>query len=338
MKKTLHYLRPLATIASLALFVYVLRRTGTGSILDSARALGWGFAVLILLSGLRHALRTAAWHASIDPATPRPGLLDLFGLRLVGEALNGATPAGPLLGESVKVWAASKSMPASSSASSVVIENIIYGLGAGLFMLSGAIVVPFAMSPRPRLGSWIVVACLMASLLVPWAVLRRGTPLMARLLDRLPAASRLKRFLEPYEAQIKTVEAEVYRFFRARRTAAIGILGLEFLTNFTGVAEAYLVLKVTTVHASLLTSYLVEVANRVVQVFFAFVPFGLGVEEGAAAGTLQALGYSISQGVSLSILRRARSVVWSGLGLLLAAHYWVAKEGAQHETAHCECG
>lgn len=324
MKKTLRYLRPLATIASLALFAYILRRTGTAAILANARALGGGFILLILLSGLRHALRTAAWHAAIDPGTPRPGLLDLFGLRLMGEALNGITPAGPLLGESVKALAASKSMPGSSSVSSVVIENLIYGLGAGLFLLSGAVVLLVAVPLHARLGSWTIVTCLMASLLVLCTILRRRSPLITSLLDRLPAASRVKRFLAPYEVRIKAVEAEVRDFFLTRRAAFIAILGLEFLTNFTGVAEAYLILRVTTLHASLLAAYLVEIANRAVQLFFAFVPFGLGVEEGAAAGTLKALGYGASQGVLLAILRRARTVVWAALGLLLAARYWVA--------------
>ena len=329
-KKKHQFVRVAASVASIALFVYFLRRTGTASILDSARALGWGFALLILLSGLRHALRTAAWHASIEPGTPRPGLLDLFGLRLVGEALNGVTPAGPVLGESVKTWAASKSMPGSSSASSVVIENIIYGLGAGLFMLIGAVLLLVAASPRARLGSWTVVACLVASLLVPWVILRRRTALATSLFDHLPATSRLKRFLGPYEPTIKAVEAEVRDFFVTRRGVFICILGLELLTNFTGVAEVYLILRVTTFHASLLTSYLVEVAYRAVQLFFAFVPFGLGVEEGAAAETLKALGYGASQGVSLAILRRARALFWAALGLLLAARYCVARPVEAH--------
>lgn len=325
MKKTFRYLRPLASIAGLAVFAYILRRAGIATILDGARAFGGGFILLILLSGLRHTLRTAAWHVAIDPGTPRPGLLDLFGLRLMGEALNSVTPAGPLLGESVKARAASKTMPGCSSASSVVIENIIYGLGAGLFMLTGALLALVAAPPHAQLASWTLVTCLLASLLVPCAILRRRSPLITSILDGLPAASRVKRLLGPYEVRIKAVEASVHDFFRTRRAAFIGILGLEFLTSFTGVAEAYLILRVTTLHASLLASYLVEVTYRAVQVFFEFVPFGLGVEEGAAAGTLKALGYSASQGVSLAILRRARAVVWAAVGLLLVVRHFRAK-------------
>jgi hypothetical protein len=61
MKKTLRYLRPLASIASVALFVYVFERSGPGAVLDKIRLLGWGFAFLILLSGIRHVLRSVAW-------------------------------------------------------------------------------------------------------------------------------------------------------------------------------------------------------------------------------------------------------------------------------------
>lgn len=138
MTRNLHYVRILATIASLAFFVYILGRTSTATVLDKAALLGWGFAFLIVLSGARQALRTLAWDRCVEPGGPRPGLLDLFGLRLVGEAFNNLTPAGPLVGETAKVWAASRSMPAQSSVSSVVIENLIYYLAAALFMLSGS--------------------------------------------------------------------------------------------------------------------------------------------------------------------------------------------------------
>ena len=102
MARNLQYVRTLAAVASVSLFVYMLGRVSTATVLDKARLLGWGFAFLIVLSGARHVLRTLAWHHCVEPDGRRPGLLDLFGLRLVGEAFNSLTPAGPLVGESAK--------------------------------------------------------------------------------------------------------------------------------------------------------------------------------------------------------------------------------------------
>src|SRR6516225_11084542 len=142
MKKNLHHIRSLASVASVALFINMLKRTGPGAIVDKIRLLGWGFAFLIiLLSGVRHVLRAVAWRYCVGVKEGRLSLLDFFGFRLVGETFNDMTPAGPLVGETIKALAVSRRISAQSSVSSVVIENLIYGLAAVLFMLSGVVLV-----------------------------------------------------------------------------------------------------------------------------------------------------------------------------------------------------
>lgn len=132
-------------------------------------------------------------------------------------------------------------------------------------------------------------------------------------------------FLERHEHDLRAMEMDIYDFFLTRRSLFLSLLALEFATNFTGIGEAYLILKATTAHASLLAAYLVESANRAVQLAFAFVPFGLGVDEGMTAATLRALGYGASEGVSLAIIRKIRTVFWVALGLLSAAKYSFAR-------------
>src|SRR5579872_1163161 len=154
MKRTLRQLRTLASIASIALFVYVLQRSGPVLVFDKIRLLGWGFAFLILLSGARHLLRAVAWSYCVQTGGRRPSALDLFGPRLVGEALDDLTPAGPLLGQTAKLAVVSKLIPANAGASSVVIENLVYTLAAGLFMLSGLVLALFTLT-TPHKFRWI---------------------------------------------------------------------------------------------------------------------------------------------------------------------------------------
>src|SRR5580704_15937518 len=99
MKKILRHLRLTASIASFALFVYVLQRSGPGAVFDKICLLGWGFVILIVLSGARNLLRAVAWSFCVQTDGRRPAPLKLFGPRLVGEALDDLTPAGPLLGQ-----------------------------------------------------------------------------------------------------------------------------------------------------------------------------------------------------------------------------------------------
>jgi uncharacterized membrane protein YbhN (UPF0104 family) len=334
MKKTLRHLRPLASIASLALFVYVLQRSGPETVLDKIRLLGWGFAFLILLSGARQLLRTVAWSYCVQTQGRRPAPLDLFGPRLVGEALDDMTPVGPLLGQTAKLAAVSRLIPGQAGTSSIVIENLVYTLAAVLFMLSGLLMGLLRLAP-PHGFRWIggeLVICCLGSIAVACWIISRRILLLGRTLDYLKRVGLGGAFLERHHHYLRAVEHAIYDFFLTRRGMFLAVLAIEIATNFTGVAEAYLILKVTASHASLFAAYLVESASRAVQLTFSFVPFGLGIQEGAAAATLQAFGYAASEGVSLAIIRRLRTAFWAALGLLLAAKYFVARPAGEEST------
>jgi hypothetical protein len=326
MNNTLRYLRPLASIASIALFVYVLQRSGPGAVLDKIRLLGWGFIALILLSGVRHVLRAVAWSYCVQTDGPRPTPLTLLGPRLMGEALDDLTPAGPLLGESAKVVVVSRLMPAQAGASSVVIENLIYALAAILFMLSGVVLALLKLATLQDFR-WIgcgLVICFFASMaIVRWIVTRRIL-LLGRTLDYLKRVDLRWACIERYERSLRDVEQTIYDFFLTRQRLFLAVLAIQIATNFTGIGEAYLILKITAAHTSFFAAYLVESASRAVQLAFSFVPLGLGIQEGAAAATLQAFGYAASEGVSLAIIRKIRTVFWVAVGLLLAAKYSIA--------------
>jgi uncharacterized membrane protein YbhN (UPF0104 family) len=47
------------------------------------------------------------------------------------------------------------------------------------------------------------------------------------------------------------------------------------------------------------------------------VPAGLGAFEGANAAAFGALGYGAAAGLAFSVVRRARQIVWIGVGLLV---------------------
>ena len=324
----------LASAASAALFLYVLQRSGPGVTFSKVRLLGWGFASLILLSGARHVLRAVAWSYCVQIQGRRPGALELFGPRLVGEALDDLTPAGPLLGETAKVVVVSRLIPAHSGGSSVVIENLIYALAALLFMLSG-VALALLKLVTPRAFGWIaggLVLCVLASTLVACRMIGRRISLVGRTLKYMKRVGLRWGLLERHQHYLRAVEQDIHDFFLAQQGLFLFVFAIEFATSFTGIGETYLILKATTAHASLFAAYLAESANRAVQLVFSFIPLGLGVQEGVAATTLQAIGYTASDGVSLAILRKMRTVIWTALGLLLAAKYSIARSARQEHS------
>ena len=317
MKNYSRYVRPAATIISLALFVHLVRRTGLQNLLQNIRQLGWSILLVILLSGFRHLLRAQAWSWCVPVKGARPPALRLFGPRLVGEALNDLTPAGPLLGEPAKIVAASKWIPANDAASSVVIENLVYLLSALLFMLSGivlALIKLAALRSLLWLDGGMLICFLGPVALLLWAAGRRKL-LFGGILDCLNRRGLRCSLLERHAPSLRLIESTVSDFFRKRRRTFLAVLAAELATNVTGIAEAYVILAATAAHGSWLAAYLVESGSRAVQLAFSFVPLGLGVQEGATAAILQALGYAASEGVSLAIIRKVRSLFWAAAGL-----------------------
>lgn len=348
MKHVRRYLGILSVTLGLGMFLYLLSRSGVNQILGQLELLGWGIAGLILLSGARHATRAIAWQYCLDHEAHRPSFLRLFELRLVGEAFTDITPAGPLLGESVKVWASSNHMPLGSSAASVVIENLVYALACALFILGGMALLVFDIIVPGGFGMVVmgVAGLLLLSILALAFVLGRRDPLLGEIIDKLKSRGVRWSHLFKYEQIVRNFELRIHNFFRTKRKTFFVVLVLELAASLTGIAEVYLILLVTTGHTSLLTAYLVEAANRVAHLVF-FVPLGFGTEEAAAGATLAALGYALSEGVSVAVIRKVRTAFWVAIGLALAAKWSLSRSRSQaiveytgepHETLDYQCG
>src|SRR5262249_31321060 len=102
------------------------------------------------------------------------------------------------------------------------------------------------------------------------------------------------------------------------------VLALELLASVPGVVEAWVILYLTTGHASFAVALVLESVYRIVNTLFSFIPLRLGVDEGGAALVLGALGIGAGEGVSLALIRKARTVLWVALGLAVFARETLA--------------
>ncbi len=309
----------------LGLFVLLIAGTGPSRTLATVRNFGTGFLLLILISGMRHVLRTVAWYHSIEPDHRQVTLVNLFNIRLAAEAVSDLTFLGPVLGETLRTVEASKRISAPYGLSSVLIEDLIYGLSAVLFILSGVFILVFIypVSHQIKVAGVILCLALILLILMTHFLVGKGGQLVGGALDRLKKLNLTRRFVERQSEKIRLFEDNVYGFYRRHKRLFFSILLLETAASMTGVMEAYVILSLTTLRSALSAAYVTEAANRVVNLIFAFVPLRVGVEEGAAGLVLGAIGYSVGEGVSLAILRKVRTLFWVGVGLFMFGRYSV---------------
>jgi len=97
-------------------------------------------------------------------------------------------------------------------------------------------------------------------------------------------------------------------------------MAYEFLFHVAGVAEIYVLLMLLaggSPQTMLLQSIVLETVNRLITVAFKFIPMRLGVDEAGSSLATQALGLTTSVGFTIAVIRKARTLLWSAVGVAL---------------------
>lgn len=311
-------------LVCVGLFVLLIKEAGPSLIASRVYDVGAGFLLLILISGCRHLLRTAAWFYSIERQERRVRFRDLFAIRIAGDAITDLTFLGPLLGETVKGITLSKHVAAEHSASSVVVENLAYTFAAGLLVVTGLVLflLEYPLPSSVLAGTLITMGTLLLSGALIGLAVKKRYRVAGRILDRLQRLnlSRVERLRDKRE-RIVQFEENVFGFWHAHKAASVWILLHEIMSVFVGIIEAWVILYLTLHHTALFAAFMVETVNRVVNLFFAFVPMRIGVDEGGAALMLKTIGYGAAEGVSLAIIRKIRMLFWVTVGLVIVSRY-----------------
>jgi hypothetical protein len=117
---------------------------------------------------------------------------------------------------------------------------------------------------------------------------------------------------------IRDIEEQIHGFAIRRRGAAIAVAVAELTFHALGVLEVYVTWwMMMGSPPSAVDAFVLEGANRLVTVVFKIVPLRLGVDETSTGGFTQLLGYGITPGATLAILRKARVLFWTLVGTIL---------------------
>jgi hypothetical protein len=125
MRRSMLWLQVVAFLLGLALLVYVINLVGVQPIFDALGRIGFGFFLLLAISGTRHVMRTLAMSVAVHPEHRRFNFFQAFAARLGGEAISFLTFTGPLLGEATKVALLRKRVPLGHGVPALVIDNLL---------------------------------------------------------------------------------------------------------------------------------------------------------------------------------------------------------------------
>ena len=319
-RRYLVWLQTLAFLLGLGLLIYVINRVGVQPLFDALLRIGFGFFVILGLSGLRHVLRTVSMRAAVPPEHRRITFRQAFAARLGGEAISFLTFTGPLLGEATKVALLRKRVPLTYGVPALVVDNLLYNLSVVFFVLSGAVVMllRYPLPPGVYLVLLVIAAVAASGILVAAVAAKRRVMLLTWIIDRLAQLRLSPKVILKRRHHIYHLESKVYDFYKHHPGAFFLMVACNLLAHAASVAEVYLALKMLGFQSQVAQAYIIESLTKVINFAFAFVPGTIGVYEGGTEVILQkGLGFTPAAGLALALVRKAAIVSWTSIGLLV---------------------
>jgi uncharacterized protein (TIRG00374 family) len=302
-------------VIGVAMLALIVADNDPAAIARSIARVGWRLGIVIAVPTVLVAIfDVLGWRFAFTRA--RVTMARLFWTRLAGEAVNLTTPTAALGGEAVKTWLLRDHVSLAESLSSVIVAKTTITVAQGLLLLLGVVLAWTSLAADSRILAameWLLALELVALSLFVLAQTRGLAAFGGRLLARLGA----RRFAS--HEGLGRVDRTLADFYLRRPGRLVLSIAFHFVAWLLGAFEAWLILQFLGTPVSLLTATVIEAFGTGIRFATFLIPGSLGALEGGYAATFAALGLGSTMGVSFSLVRRIRELVWIGLGLVAFA-------------------
>jgi len=331
-------------LIGMTLLGVILYQTDLGEVWGRLQKLGWsGFGLVLLVYLVCAIAQATSWLFTLRgvPVGLRSAY-ELWKVWMVGFALEAMTPLAGLGGEPVKAFLLKQhhGIRYRDATASFVLarttdltgQAVFITVGFILMFRSGFLSLPYRLAAGSGLALMI--------LLVTFAVAAQQQRTLGRLrgwlerswLGRRELSARVVIALDSLR-DIDDRLADYYTDERRRFALSVGWAVFDW---FIGTLAIYFPLRFLGHPVSAATAIVIESFLVLVRSTLFFVPADLGTQEGALVLICGAVAGSAELGVALSAIRRARDLIWIGVGLAIGWAYHLTREDlaqARHAPA-----
>jgi hypothetical protein len=209
-------------------------------------------------------------------------------------------------------------VPLMASLSAIALENIFYSLSVALFIFSGTATLLLSFSlPKPL--RYASIGALVTTVVIAplgYLIICKQWKFLSGPMSVLHGRGVGRAWMEKTIPRAQTLEDRIYGFYQRNRNRLVAIFLLEVCFHLAGVAEIYVTLSfISDVAPTLLTAFILESVNRVINVVFKFVPLRTGIDEAGTGMLARVLGFTTAIGVTLAIVRKGRDIFWTAVGV-----------------------
>lgn len=263
------------------------------------------------------------WRYVFPPRLRRLPVIDLFLVRLAGEALNNTTPFFDFGGEPLKASLLHRRLgvdkPSAVSATIVAKTFLFYSEVA--FWFCGLIPVLVAVPASTGWKGGLALFCLAALFFSVLLLLSQRKGFLSACLRLARRVAPRSHLLERLQAPLESTDAAMKQVYHGGLWAPLAAFLLHFAGWVAGSIETYLMFLVLGLPVTLSQAVAIEALLQLTRTASCFVPASLGVQEAGMALYAGWFGASAPIGVAVSLLKRARQFLWNAAGFAVWGYY-----------------
>lgn len=312
------WIKLLVLLIVLSFIIVFILNTDIESTMQAVRSIGFKFIYLMAITYVAYFFGTWSWHVCLGEDRKKITLFQLFSVRQVGETVGLYNPTSIVGGDILKArllqsYRINNSNALSSVAASrmtAVLSQILLFLIAGLFLAFHSKHLVFSSDWWPAFAVISITLILIQALFIRWISKTND-------LERVPTSPDAS-FIKKFKSRIQNLIIDLRIFYKNDRKMFWYSYLLAAIHWIIGSLEFYLIVVFLGFDISIMDGLLLDMSVIIFKSFGAFIPGQLGVEELGNKLMLTLVGISsASAWVTVSILRRARQIIWIGVGFIL---------------------
>ena len=321
------FLKPryLIWLVLLPLIVWALRDIPLQEVWDTLKGLSWGqIAFLAILNTVIVLLLSSRWWLLLRSLGHTLPYSSLVAYRQAAFGVSYFTPGPQFGGEPLQVYLTRNrhSIPGALAIAAVSLDKLLELIANFTFLAFGVFTILRGRlfgSLLPIEASIIAVGLLCLPLIYLFALWFGREPL-SWFVEHIPTRYALLPRVRRIGQAVTSAEAQAKLFCQKKPLALLQAMLLSLLIWAVLVAEYWLALNFLGAELNLLQTIGVMTLARLA--FLSPMPAGLGTLEASQVLAMGALGLNPALGLSISLLIRARDIIFASLGLLLGLYLY----------------
>jgi putative membrane protein len=313
------FLKPLFFLIGVGLFAWAVRLVDLQDVSQHLLHMGWGFALVFLAYGIVALMDALSWKFAFKPEEARRlKTVDVWKVRTIGEAFNAITPFGSLGGEPVKAHLLKEQhgLGFKQGLASQVVARTTLMLSLILFLIPGTVFLFLADGIDDGFKAGSATGLITFSVLILLFLLFQMTGCLSRMVgwfDRTFPTSEARPTVDHLLALCDMMSG----YYRKHPGLCFKSMLFGWLGWVAGILELYFTLYFLGYDISWMELWTIEAILQLVRVGSFFIPLSLGAQEAGLVLIFMSMGMTGNLGLTVSLVRRIRELIWIGIGLLL---------------------